>query len=77
MSLHPLRSRAGAIVLAVAVMGPLAQGHGRALWSVEHDDQVMVFPDTEDHVTISADLHTHTVFSDGHVWPNVRVSSTT
>ena len=74
MSLHTVRSRTGAIILAVVVTAPLAHGHGRALWSVEHDDQVMVFPDTEDHVTISADLHTHTVFSDGHVWPNIRVS---
>ncbi|MEE2776985.1 MAG: Sb-PDE family phosphodiesterase [Acidobacteriota bacterium] len=32
------------------------------------------FPDTESHLTLVVDLHTHSVFSDGHVWPSVRVA---
>ena len=32
------------------------------------------FPDTENYQTLVLDLHTHSVFSDGHVWPTVRVS---
>tara|TARA_B100000959_G_scaffold118601_2_gene124710 strand:+ start:8747 stop:9994 length:1248 start_codon:yes stop_codon:yes gene_type:complete len=32
------------------------------------------FPNTSKYQTIVADLHTHSVFSDGHVWPNIRVS---
>ena len=32
------------------------------------------FPDTLDgSKLLTADLHTHTVFSDGHVWPSIRV----
>ncbi len=31
------------------------------------------FPDTADAVTLVVDLHTHSVFSDGHVWPGIRV----
>jgi hypothetical protein len=31
------------------------------------------FPDTADRLTLSVDLHTHSVFSDGHVWPVIRV----
>jgi len=31
------------------------------------------FPDIEGYVTLACDLHTHTVFSDGSVWPAVRV----
>lgn len=31
------------------------------------------FPDLPGYVTVVADLHTHTVFSDGAVWPPVRV----
>lgn len=31
------------------------------------------FPDTEDYVTLIVDLHTHSVFSDGSVWPDIRV----
>ena len=34
----------------------------------------MSFPDTKEYLTISTDLHTHSVFSDGHVWPNIRVA---
>jgi hypothetical protein len=31
------------------------------------------FPDLPDYRTLKCDLHTHTVFSDGVVWPTVRV----
>jgi hypothetical protein len=31
------------------------------------------FPDTADRLTLTVDLHTHSVFSDGHVWPRIRV----
>lgn len=31
------------------------------------------FPDTATYQTLVVDLHTHTVFSDGHVWPRIRV----
>jgi len=31
------------------------------------------FPDIPGYVTLKCDLHMHTVFSDGDVWPNIRV----
>ena len=31
------------------------------------------FPDIEGYTTLKCDFHMHTAFSDGHVWPNVRV----
>ena len=31
------------------------------------------FPDIKGYRTLSTDLHMHTVFSDGDVWPNIRV----
>ena len=31
------------------------------------------FPDPEGYRTLVVDLHTHSVFSDGHVWPKIRV----
>ena len=37
--------------------------HGRAI----------TFPDVEGYLTLKVDLHMHTVFSDGKVWPNIRV----
>ena len=33
----------------------------------------IVFPDLEDYKTLKCDLHIHTVFSDGNVWPTIRV----
>ena len=74
MSQHTLTARLAVVALAVVVSAPAVFGHGRAWWNVEYDEQVIVFPDTARHVTVVADLHTHTVFSDGHVWPNVRVA---
>jgi hypothetical protein len=34
------------------------------------------FPDLQGYKTLACDLHMHTVFSDGEVWPTVRVSET-
>lgn len=31
------------------------------------------FPNVGDYLTLSTDLHMHTVFSDGSVWPDIRV----
>jgi hypothetical protein len=33
----------------------------------------IVFPDIPGYTTLKCDFHTHTVFSDGNVWPDVRV----
>jgi len=39
-----------------------------------HDDRAVEFPQTLDGgVILAADLHTHSVFSDGEVWPSIRV----
>lgn len=35
--------------------------------------QVVQIPDVKGYQTLKCDFHMHTVFSDGHVWPNVRV----
>ena len=38
------------------------------------DPRELRFPDLEDgRLVLSVDTHTHSVFSDGHVWPTVRV----
>ena len=36
-------------------------------------DRAIEFPDVPGYLTIKSDLHIHTVFSDGNVWPNIRV----
>ncbi|MDE2995847.1 MAG: Sb-PDE family phosphodiesterase [Bacteroidota bacterium] len=35
--------------------------------------RVIQFPDTADHLSLTCDFHMHTVFSDGSVWPDIRV----
>ncbi len=35
--------------------------------------RAIIFPDTPDYMTLVCDLHMHTVFSDGNVWPTIRV----
>jgi hypothetical protein len=35
--------------------------------------RTIVFPDTDAYRTLVVDLHMHSVFSDGHVWPRTRV----
>src|SRR6056297_2899556 len=34
---------------------------------------ILNIPNVEGYQTLKCDFHQHTVFSDGHVWPNVRV----
>lgn len=33
----------------------------------------IIFPDVPGYLTLKCDLHQHTVFSDGSVWPDIRV----
>lgn len=56
------------IFLLFAVSGAFAQTpHSHA------HDRPIHFPDTENYRTLVCDFHMHTVFSDGSVWPNIRV----
>jgi len=34
---------------------------------------IIMIPNADGYQILKCDFHTHTVFSDGHVWPNVRV----
>lgn len=53
-------------VLLIMPWGASAQHHHPA-------NRLIEFPDVPGYETIKADLHIHTVFSDGSVWPNIRV----
>ena len=40
----------------------------------EHSSKhALTYPDIAGYVSLKADLHIHTVFSDGNVWPTIRV----
>ena len=54
-------------LIANFILVPLLFAH------VGRDDRKIEFPDLPGLKTLVCDLHMHTVFSDGSVWPNIRV----
>lgn len=66
----PIRLTIVAFVLAsVCSLSAVAQELPHA-----HDENRAIdFPDVPGFLTLKVDLHMHTVFSDGSVWPNIRV----
>lgn len=67
------------MALLAAGLGTLAAplpvlAHGAADVPESSDVQRLIrFPDTRERAIMVVDLHTHSVFSDGHVWPRTRV----
>lgn len=70
-------SRIG-IGLMLAAAAGVCLGHGEPelpeLDPVSAKARKIVFPDTARYRTLVIDPHTHSVFSDGHVWPRIRVA---
>tara|TARA_B110000014_G_scaffold263717_1_gene261481 strand:- start:9591 stop:10859 length:1269 start_codon:yes stop_codon:yes gene_type:complete len=63
------------VILWVLILSNSLWSHG-TVRSVSKDQELegkIIFPNTDGFITLVSDLHTHSVFSDGHVWPNVRV----
>ena len=58
------------VLLLAAFMPASAQN---AHYHHHPHDRVIDFPDIPGYQTLKTDLHIHTVFSDGAVWPNIRV----
>lgn len=44
-----------------------------SLLMAQDDQRKITFPDVDGYQTLVCDLHQHTVFSDGSVWPDIRV----
>ncbi len=54
----------------------LALGVSASIWSQDHQHasgHALNYPDIPGFITLKTDLHQHTVFSDGEVWPSIRV----
>lgn len=51
----------------------VALGHGTAGNPSGSESRRIDFPDTHEYLTMVVDPHTHSVFSDGHVWPRIRI----
>lgn len=57
------------LLLAAFLVFPAQAQHG-------HDHvggRTIQFPDTAEFLSLTCDFHMHTVFSDGEVWPSIRV----
>lgn len=62
------------LIMLCAMLGTThAWSHGTVRQVEDGNDRAIVFPDTAQYKTMVVDLHTHSVFSDGHVWPKIRV----
>jgi len=57
-----------ALASATAFAQPYDHGHTHAPHT-----RAIEFPDVPGYQTLVVDLHMHTVFSDGNVWPSIRV----
>ena len=66
--------KTASLLFVLPFIANLAFTHDRIGGFNSGPDRTISFPDTKDYLTISSDLHTHSVFSDGHVWPNIRVA---
>jgi len=60
----------------IIVLGILVFGAHLNSWSQDHQHtagHALTYPDIPGFITMKTDLHQHTVFSDGEVWPSIRV----
>ncbi len=63
------------IIAACLVFSSGAYCQEKTTWKiVSQPKKEFHIPDILDYQTLKCDLHMHTVFSDGQVWPNVRVN---
>lgn len=72
---NPIKNNMTYRFLPTAVLC-LILGHGIASYGQLHNHQSATpvrFPDMPGYQTLTTDLHQHTVFSDGSVWPDIRV----
>ncbi|MDA1073583.1 MAG: Sb-PDE family phosphodiesterase [Proteobacteria bacterium] len=68
------RNRQMAVALCIMGLSFAGLGHGHGGEKpMPPTDRFIQFPDTDEYQTLVVDLHTHSVFSDGHVWPRIRV----
>ena len=59
-------------LLLLSVLLPVSLSAAQTGHSHAHS-RVIDFPDTDQFLSLTCDLHMHSVFSDGAVWPDIRV----
>ena len=61
------------LACALSGLAPALQAHDKVRQPPQNEARLIRFPDVAGYQTLVVDLHTHSVFSDGHVWPSIRV----
>jgi hypothetical protein len=62
------------VLAALLPLAQLCSAHDQAVLPAELDPARRIsFPDTAHYQTLVLDPHTHSSFSDGHVWPRIRI----
>ena len=61
--------RIASLLCITLILGPGLQNDAAG----QEAQRKIEFPDIPGHLTLLCDFHMHTVFSDGSVWPNIRV----
>jgi predicted metal-dependent phosphoesterase TrpH len=60
------------IFFLIAGLSPINEIVAQTIHSLRHE-RAIKFPDIPGYKTLVCDFHQHTVFSDGEVWPSIRV----
>ena len=61
------------IAAVVLLQASISSAHDEAVAPPDDPTRRISFPDTARYHTLVLDPHTHSSFSDGHVWPRIRI----
>lgn len=68
-----MKSQLLKIVLFIVLISSVINLTSAQSGEVQGNSRAIEFPDIPGYRTLKCDFHMHTVFSDGSVWPNIRV----
>ena len=68
-----MRRQFAKLALTLLFFTSISMGICAQTEDLQENTRAIEFPDIPGYVTLKCDLHMHTVFSDGNVWPNIRV----
>ena len=60
-------------LIMIGLANPALAHENAAVPASVNEQRLIQFPDTANYKTLVLDPHTHSSFSDGHVWPRIRV----
>jgi hypothetical protein len=60
-------------LIMMGMASPILAHDDAAINNTPDEQRLIQFPDTANYKTLVLDPHTHSSFSDGHVWPRIRV----